>query len=92
MAKTLITETRVAPCVGAWIETFNMMANLPTFAQSRPAWARGLKHTAGIVPDIVPPVAPCVGAWIETKNIGRLRDAGAVAPCVGAWIETLNSF
>ena len=33
----------VAPRVGAWIETIELMSNIVAELTSRPAWARGLK-------------------------------------------------
>jgi len=56
---------KVAPCVGAWIETF-MMAVIWPMDMSRPAWARGLKRVNSRDYRLGRNVAPCVGAWIET--------------------------
>ena len=36
----------VAPRVGAWIETLTAVP-LPISKESRPVWARGLKHSKG---------------------------------------------
>ena len=38
---------RVAPYVGAWIETFARV-NLHTVARSHPMWVRGLKHVNSV--------------------------------------------
>ena len=57
----------VAPCVGAWIETFVTADNGPIDTLSRPAWARGLKPRSRLAPTSSGNVAPCVGAWIETS-------------------------
>ena len=37
------TTFRVAPCVGAWIETLSGIGNAVSGA-SHPVWVRGLKH------------------------------------------------
>jgi len=37
----------VAPRVGAWIETYDLINDIETI-RSRPAWARGLKRINGI--------------------------------------------
>ena len=60
-------EKNVAPRVGAWIETIFFL--LPaTKNESRPAWARGLKHTLDAFNVRTHDVAPRVGAWIETAT------------------------
>ena len=56
---------RVAPCVGAWIET-SVSCLAISDEPSHPVWVRGLKHAGGIAAPAVSVVAPCVGAWIET--------------------------
>ena len=78
---------RVAPPVGAWIETM-INHQWPTIFMSHPPWVRGLKHSdiSGIIN--INKVAPPVGAWIETLSISRPISAARVAPPVGAWIET----
>ena len=79
----------VAPCVGAWIETWeHRVGGNDAALGSHPAWVRGLKHGGSGTHHAIGLVAPCVGAWIETRCWrGRCSCAG-VAPCVGAWIET----
>ena len=59
---------RVAPYVGAWIET---KANLNKFccARSHPMWVRGLKPSPYAVRLYAIVVAPYVGAWIETAYL-----------------------
>ncbi len=78
---------RVAPRVGAWIETIEDYIKTARY-ESRPAWARGLKLVN--VPNFegVRIVAPRVGAWIETRTSGLKQQNQRVAPRVGAWIET----
>ena len=77
----------VAPCVGAWIETYHVIYSTHD-KWSHPVWVRGLKLPLTKAIKIIINVAPCVGAWIETdsKNLGY--GPRYVAPCVGAWIET----
>ena len=41
--KTAITRNKVAPYVGAWIETSNDIENILKRG-SHPTWVRGLKH------------------------------------------------
>ena len=58
-------QQRVAPRVGAWIETCSSSLNDDGY-ESHPVWVRGLKltlHYANWKKDYV---APRVGAWIET--------------------------
>ena len=56
---------RVAPYVGAWIETKRQIGCCFR-AESHPMWVRGLKHFLHIVLANLHVVAPYVGAWIET--------------------------
>ena len=58
---------RVAPRVGAWIETASRLET-HYHIMSLPVWERGLKHTINNRPVIVLFVAPRVGAWIETLS------------------------
>jgi len=58
--------------------------------ESRPAWARGLKHGDCGRILLQKEVAPRVGAWIETTaGLSSVR-LSTVAPRVGAWIETVQ--
>ena len=58
---------RVAPHVGAWIETL-ALAFAAFFAASHPMWVRGLKLIHTLYNFVVAIVAPHVGAWIETAS------------------------
>ena len=60
----------VAPCVGAWIETYYGLRNSSIYvvAPCVGAWI----ETPNDVPwSYIPVVAPCVGAWIETAVSAR---------------------
>ena len=59
---------RVAPYVGAWIETPESGSIGMPLDESHPTWVRGLKHNSSINGDNNGFVAPYVGAWIETYN------------------------
>ena len=61
-----LTMARVAPHVGAWIETDTRLYT-PLNRSSRPTWARGLKHPRSLGFGGMVLVAPHVGAWIETQ-------------------------
>ena len=56
---------RVAPRVGAWIETVLGSAS-KLLASSHPVWVRGLKRIGQSHVQLAGSVAPRVGAWIET--------------------------
>ncbi len=56
---------RVAPHVGAWIETLSEHESKGA-VQSHPMWVRGLKHWQQFRTHLDQAVAPHVGAWIET--------------------------
>ena len=57
---------KVAPYMGAWIETDT--APLNDFETlSHPTWVRGLKPLLRCRQNHHRPVAPYMGAWIETK-------------------------
>ena len=58
---------RVAPFVGAWIETSQVLNSL-RIQLSLPSWERGLKHIIIGIKWICSDVAPFVGAWIETRK------------------------
>ena len=55
----------VAPLVGAWIETLNVL-HYKRVSVSHPSWVRGLKHNIMDIMITEINVAPLVGAWIET--------------------------
>ena len=56
--------TRVAPCVGAWVEIVSVDGKV-TAITSPPVWGRGLKFAKSWAVDGTGIVAPCVGAWVE---------------------------
>jgi len=85
-----IPSVYVAPRVGAWIETMSKAAYQHEYEQSRPAWARGLKHLVRYSEYQTQMVAPRVGAWIETTRRLTATRCIKVAPRVGAWIETIE--
>ena len=58
-------QGKVAPCVGAWIETLISISSVFPH-ESLPAWERGLKQVLFYFVYSFRYVAPCVGAWIET--------------------------
>ena len=73
---------RVAPRVGAWIETSST---------KRSATPRRVAPRVGAWIETTPRcpfVAPRVGAWIETSCTAAPIGWRRVAPRVGAWIET----
>ena len=78
---------KVAPRVGAWIETIRSYMLAP-FEKSHPVWVRGLKLKGAHTTPRNSRVAPRVGAWIETSQLGLTTSKRLVAPRVGAWIET----
>ena len=81
---------KVAPRVGAWIETKPRMTRSIIDNKSHPVWVRGLKQPSFIWPYSLSGVAPRVGAWIETNFAAFFDLSQAVAPRVGAWIETIE--
>ena len=86
LAVLWIISTKVAPYVGAWIET-HVLLRASLQEASHPMWVRGLKQTVTIYIN-VHQVAPYVGAWIETEVGSCVLRNAQVAPYVGAWIET----
>ena len=58
--------TKVAPYVGAWIETYDTIDE-DVDNKSHPTWVRGLKLIYYGAAVCAAPVAPYVGAWIETS-------------------------
>ena len=85
--KTVFLRTRVAPYVGAWIETLRV-TTCGCGGVSHPTWVRGLKLPLRHQPNRPAYVAPYVGAWIETYTLNAQSLGVEVAPYVGAWIET----
>ena len=83
------TSSRVAPLVGAWIETKFLRVCFIQVHMSHPSWVRGLKLSLS-KPTHHDKVAPLVGAWIETIRVQLTTTSSLVAPLVGAWIETMN--
>ena len=66
----ICTKIKVAPYVGAWIETSKNKVTV-IIQPSHPTWVRGLKHVRGCEHQTNGCVAPYVGAWIETgTNVG----------------------
>ena len=86
-AGDILRNVFVAPLVGAWIETMQLIILLNLHV-SHPSWVRGLKlgDWTRYVQRVE--VAPLVGAWIETSGKVNLVSINYVAPLVGAWIET----
>ena len=58
---------KVAPYVGAWIET-RLRRSQFAYSLSHPMWVRGLKQLTTLIICHQLIVAPYVGAWIETKK------------------------
>ena len=85
---TLTTLTLVAPCMGAWIETYKVVKSraVDVVAPCMGAW---IETYLQAYKNFEQAVAPCVGAWIETYKVVKSRAVDVVAPCVGAWIETI---
>ena len=86
----MVTCIRVAPYVGAWIETPNSLESRLTtiVAPYVGAWIETPQLVSWLGHSHV---APYVGAWIETPSVQKQTQAKQVAPYVGAWIETLSS-
>ena len=81
-----MTEAKVAPYVGAWIETIPTFSLVPS-VKSHPTWVRGLKPNQLINSVVAPFVAPYVGAWIETGEAPRAR---AVLSSHPTWVRGLK--
>src|SRR5690242_15044084 len=79
--------SRVAPCVGAWIETDSQRLPYGNHA-SPPAWGRGLKQPYLTGADLGVASPPAWGRGLKRGAAHHHHRCGAVAPCVGAWIET----
>ena len=79
---------KVAPLVGAWIET--LKAGAPALVwESHPSWVRGLKHSSHKGQTMEQTVAPLVGAWIETKTVCWLSVRLRSHP---SWVRGLKQF
>ena len=65
-------KVRVAPYVGAWIETLKTQKSYSDVL-SHPTWVRGLKQRGSYREIRAKWVAPYVGAWIETSRCNLLR-------------------
>ena len=66
--RELQEEQKVAPRVGAWIET-QQPELLKNREASHPVWVRGLKQRYEVPVYSEETVAPRVGAWIETSHL-----------------------
>ena len=82
-----LRDLRVAPYVGAWIETRlrGSASSLHEVAPYVGAWIE-TRYQAQRASAVF--VAPYVGAWIETRSGLQVAWSHDVAPYVGAWIET----
>ena len=78
----------VAPRVGAWIETGLGGGTDAAMSESRPAWARGLKHPSGQHSRFPFASRPAWARGLKPHSEGALLKVQEVAPRVGAWIET----
>ena len=82
---------RVAPRVGAWIETLTTSEGRRYENVSPPAWGRGLKRVEECGDEVRSLASP--PAWGRGLKLGvdeRAEGALDVAPRVGAWIETIS--
>ncbi len=84
---TPISSERVAPPVGAWVETGCIPLSLWFVAVAPPvgAWVETMNCPSALYSC---KVAPPVGAWVETATNFPVSDEVLVAPPVGAWVET----
>ena len=65
---------KVAPFMGAWIET-KLFGSCPIWrGESHPSWVRGLKHRCSYLLETACVVAPFMGAWIETPMFVSIRN------------------
>ena len=83
------SHQKVAPHVGAWIETLVKSSKylLDVVAPHVGAWIETFVSRTTYTS--VHSVAPHVGAWIETRSFEAVMSPTTVAPHVGAWIETV---
>ena len=82
-------ECRVAPRVGAWIET-SCRWRPTTPCRSHPVWVRGLKLPYALAVDECNASHP---VWVRGLKRTQFSDFALpeyVAPRVGAWIETFH--
>ena len=83
----MLSASKVAPYVGAWIETKRRFANVAT-SKSHPTWVRGLKlepiqgYASGTESH------PTWVRGLKRLPVRCLPFRSEVAPYVGAWIET----
>ena len=85
-----MSDERVAPFTGAWIEMSKRALKQLTEARSHPSRVRGLKYMQHLFYSYIIRVAPFTGAWIEIlPKIRSLPQNSPVAPFTGAWIEML---
>ena len=84
--KVPLCKDRVAPRVGAWIETPASPDDLK-LSESHPVWVRGLKHYLIIYFLLVRMSHP---VWVRglKQYSTDFAEQPSVAPRVGAWIET----
>ena len=79
---------RVAPYVGAWIETLSPNGYMRAKSVSHPTWVRGLKLRRLYLAIRYSQSHP---TWVRRLKLNcgaLLRVTFVVAPYVGAWIET----
>ena len=82
------SQEKVAPCVGAWIETKIIPLLGGVSIPSRPVWARGLKLRVIRRQEAIIRSRPVWARGLKRPIRHRPDRASNVAPCVGAWIET----
>ena len=82
-----LDEKKVAPRVGAWIETIYIELNISRFA-SLPVWERGLKQGKMLNTTLFGMSLPVWERGLKRGNRAPLGRPCGVAPRVGAWIET----
>ena len=82
-------QYKVAPYVGAWIETSDTYDRVTqkVVAPYVGAWIETCRFLDW---SRQTKVAPYVGAWIETDHRHLWSHRRHVAPYVGAWIETIG--
>ena len=78
---------KVAPRVGAWIETRRPCSAAVSYA-SHPVWVRGLKQQRAVRGELQAVSHPVWVRGLKRQLPQAAADDGQVAPRVGAWIET----